>query len=57
MGQPRLVESPRDLRDFGIQTVAPIDGGWMLDGLRVAHGEAARFHVGHLICVASSVPP
>ncbi len=52
----QIVERPADLREFGIESVEPIDGGWMLDGLRVAHGESARFHVGHLVCVATSVP-
>jgi len=51
----QVVDRPGDLSDFGITSVVEIDGGWVLDGLRVAHGEAARFHVGHLVCVATSV--
>ncbi len=51
----RVLDAPADLTDFGITEVLPIDGGWMLDGLRVAHGELQRFHVGHLVCVAETV--
>lgn len=51
----RVLDAPADLKDFGIHEVLPIDGGWQLDGLRVAHGEVQRFHVGHLVCVAETV--
>lgn len=52
----RILDTPGDLSAFGITSVQPIDGGWALDGLRVARGEVQRFHVGHLVCVAECVP-
>ena len=52
----RVLDAPADLTAFGITTVQAIDGGWALDGLRVAHGEQQRFHVGHLVCIAECVP-
>ncbi|MBL8953654.1 MAG: AgmX/PglI C-terminal domain-containing protein [Myxococcaceae bacterium] len=52
----QVVDSTAELDELGVTSVERIDGGWALDGLRVAHGESARFHVGHLVCVATPVP-